>query len=546
MRIGKSYKQCRIEGSFDAIVIGSGIGGLTTAAVLSKHAGERVLVLERHYTAGGFTHAFYRPGYEWDVGVHYIGDVAPGRPTRAIFDDITDGALDWEDMGEVYDKIIVGDDEYDFVRGRRAWRKQMLEYFPGEEAAIDGYLERMRAVTQSAMPFFAEKVVPKALAAVGGGLMRRGFLKLARRKVYDVLRELTDNERLITVLTGQWGDYGMPPREASFAMQAFVASHYLHGAWYPVGGATRIAETIEPVIERGGGMVVTNADVEQILVEGGRAVGVRMADGRELRAPRIVSGAGLAVTVGRLLPDEVAMKRTIEKKMQAVPPSGSHLSLYVGLRHTAEELGLPRHNLWVYPGNDHDASVKAFVDDPDNAPLPVVFVSFPSAKDPDFQRRHPGNATIEVVTLAPYEWFSKWEQEHWKKRGPEYSAYKEQLTERLLEALYRHVPQVRGKVDHAELSTPLSTQRFAAHPHGEIYGLSHGPDRFDQRWLQPRTPVKGLFMTGADVLTAGVGGAMMSGVLTASVITGRNLLGTVTKGMRNATPTTAEAAPAPA
>ena len=78
-----SYKQLTLDPSWDAIVIGSGIGGLTAAALLSKHGGKRVLVLERHYTAGGYTHGFHRPGYEWDVGVHYIGDVQDDIVPRA-------------------------------------------------------------------------------------------------------------------------------------------------------------------------------------------------------------------------------------------------------------------------------------------------------------------------------------------------------------------------------------------------------------------------------------------------------------------------------
>ena len=74
-RIGRSYKQHPVSGTWDTIVVGSGLGGLATAGLLARHAGQRVLVLERHYTAGGFTHTFTRPGYEWDVGVHYVGDV---------------------------------------------------------------------------------------------------------------------------------------------------------------------------------------------------------------------------------------------------------------------------------------------------------------------------------------------------------------------------------------------------------------------------------------------------------------------------------------
>src|SRR5580704_12786760 len=108
-----SYKQLAlqqtIETQWDAIVIGSGIGGLATAALLSRYAGKKVLVLERHYTPGGYTHSFKRPGYSWDVGVHYIGQVQdPASPVRAVFDHLTGGQLQWQPMPEIYDRVVIG------------------------------------------------------------------------------------------------------------------------------------------------------------------------------------------------------------------------------------------------------------------------------------------------------------------------------------------------------------------------------------------------------------------------------------------------------
>ena len=161
------------------------------------------------------------------------------------------------------------------------------------------------------------------------------------------------------------------------------------------------------------------------------------------------------------------------------------------------------------------------------APLPVAYLSFPSAKDPDFARRFPGRATIEVIGLAPYAWFARWQDRPWKKRGDDYERLKQQLSARLLEVLHRECPAIAGKIDHVELSTPLSTRHFAGHPHGEIYGLAHTPARFAARQLRPHTPIGGLYLTGADICTAGVGGALMGGMLTASAITRRNLLAAV-------------------
>ncbi len=530
-RIGRSYKQQGIpqDTAWDAIVIGSGLGGLTAASMLARHANMRLLVLERHYTAGGFTHTFHRPGYEWDVGVHYVGDVhRPGSLMRRAFDHLTDGELAWADMGEVYDTIIIGDDHYQFVAGRERFRQRMHEYFPHPRhtAAIDRYLDRIRDTVRTSKRYFLEKALPPLLGRLSSPLLRAPALRESNRTVKQVMAEITDNPRLASVLTGQYGDYGLPPSQASWFMHALLVGHYLAGGAYPVGGSSRIAATMLPGIERAGGAVITSAEVQQILVTDGRAVGVRLASGEEVRAPRVISDAGLAITAGRLLPREVAARANLMPTIAGAPPSYSHLSLYVGLRHDAASLGLRTSNLWVYPHDDHDAACARFGRDPD-APLPLAYLSFPSAKDPDFARRHPGRATIEVVGLAPYEWFAPWADTPWKRRGQDYEAFKQKLADRMMDVLVRQCPQIAGKVDHAELSTPLSTTQFAAHPHGEIYGLSHTPARFAARHLRPHTPIAGLFLTGADICTAGVGGALMGGVLTATAITRRNLLSAI-------------------
>jgi all-trans-retinol 13,14-reductase len=196
--------------------------------------------------------------------------------------------------------------------------------------------------------------------------------------------------------------------------------------------------------------------------------------------------------------------------------------LYVGLKHSAEELRFTGTNLWVYPDTDHDGNVARFLKNPEGA-FPSVYISFPSAKDPSFQQRYPGRATIEVITLAASEWFEPWADTRWHRRSAEYEAFKARFAGRLIEQLYRHVPSTRGKVDYHELSTPLSTRHFSGHPHGEMYGLNPSPERFQMR-LRAATPVRGLFLTGQDLCTLGVVGALFGGVMAASAVLRRNLL----------------------
>jgi all-trans-retinol 13,14-reductase len=172
-----------------------------------------------------------------------------------------------------------------------------------------------------------------------------------------------------------------------------------------------------------------------------------------------------------------------------------------------------------------------FTGDP-SAPFPLMFISSPSAKDPDFERRHPGRATLEVVCPAPYDWFEKWEDSQWRRRGQDYDDLKQRLTERLRSSLEQHVPAVRGKLDMAELSTPLSTRHFMNYQRGEAYGVSATPDRFSLRCLTPHTAVRNLYLTGQDVCTLGVVGALMGGVVTASAALRRNLLSVISKPAR--------------
>ncbi|MGO9640789.1 MAG: phytoene desaturase family protein [Candidatus Acidiferrales bacterium] len=534
--VGSPYKTSDArEESWDAIVIGSGIGGLTAAALLARHAGKRVLVLERHYVAGGFTHSFHRPGYEWDVGVHYIGEVQQSSsPVRAMFDNLSEGRLEWNPMPEVYDRIRMGEKEYEFVAGLANFRERMKSYFPGDGAAVDCYIAAVLSCAKAMGRFFAEKAVPLAIARVVGSFLRAPFLRWARRTTAEVLAEITPNRELAGVLAGQWGNYGLPPSQSSFAVHATIAAHYFEGASYPIGGAARIAASIAPAIEKTGGKILVSAEVVEILLDRKRhASGVRMSDGREIRAGLVISDAGAANTYRRLLPNSAPGISEVLDELRPLAPSMAHVCLYVGLRQSAAELGLDGTNLWVHPGYNLDANCARSLDQHFSPPL--LFISFPSAKDPDFERRHPGRATIEVVAPVPYEWFRRWEHTRWKKRAPEYDVLKEAISGKLREELEKHVPAVSGKIDYAELSTPLSTRHFMNSECGEAYGFAATPARFQARCLTPRTPVRNLYLTGQDAAILGVTGAMFGGVLCASVILRRNLISAITKPVLAAT-----------
>jgi all-trans-retinol 13,14-reductase len=431
-------------------------------------------------------------------------------------------------MDPEYDRFYVGDKIYTAVAGRQEFRDNLVRQFPSEEDAIDRYMLLLKQVSGGMYAHSMERALKPWQKTLATPYLKWKKPAVLYRITYDVLSELTNDADLIATICGQWGDMGLPPKKSAFMVHAMIARHYLYGGFYPVGGSWKIADSIIPKIQKTGGEVFTYARVRQILVEDGVVTGVEIGDGHRISCARVISATGVATTFKNLLPKELVAGSGYGHQLPNVKPSMAHLGVYIGLQGTAKELGLPKTNFWIYPHNDYDAAVENFVNDR-NAPFPVVYVSFPSAKDPDYQNRHPGTSTIEIVAPAPYEWFEKWQGSTWGKRGDEYDSFKDDLGERLMRHLYEKLPQLEGKVDYSEVSTPQSTNWFSGYQQGELYGLEHTSDRLQQDWLGPRTRIPGLWLTGQDTLTCGVTGAMMAGMLTTMAMVGMRKMGPVMK-----------------
>jgi phytoene dehydrogenase-like protein len=499
--------------SWDAVVIGSGIGGLACAAALGK-AGRRVLVLEQHSVAGGLTQTFERDGHTWDVGVHYLGQMGPGGSARRVIDWLADGAIDFASLGPVYDTVrFPGGFEFQYARPEAALRQSLAEKFPASAREIDAFFDALAAAERAGRAVFAPRALPKAAGKLFALLRGAALRKWWDRTSAEVLGELVRDERLRSVLLAAWGDHGGHPASGSFGMQAVVMRHYLNGAFYPVGGAARFAAALVPTIERAGGSVRTDAQVVAVELEGGKVAGVRLAGNETIAARRVVSDAGALNTVTRLLPAELR-DSAWAREIRSFTPSFAHLQLYLGLEGDIAARGASASNYWLYETWD---TQQAMWRDPfEDAVPPMVFVTFASLKDPAQRdaRRH----SAEVVAFTSWEVFRQWEDTRYGERPPEYQAFKALIERRLLARFEREFPALAPLVRYRELSTPLSTAAFTGAYHGASYGLEVSPRRFRSRALAARTPVPGLFLAGQDVASPGVTGAMMGGVLAAAAI----------------------------
>jgi all-trans-retinol 13,14-reductase len=499
---------------YDAVVIGSGIGGLAAATILTKVAKKKVLVVEQHFELGGQTHEFKRKGkFSWDVGLHYIGKMDKESMPMKIFDFITNGTLKWNDLPYDFENFIYPDFQFKVPSNEGEFAQRLVDQFPMEAKAIRQYfLDIKKAVGWATLNMIID-LVPKFVAF---------FLKIFNSKNQNLALSITKDyldskfkdPKLKALLVSQWGDYGLPPGRSAFLQHSIIANHYLKGGMYPEGGAGSIAKGAQPIIEANGGKCMLNAEVNRVLVEDNKVIGVQIQHKRGdknveiVYAPIVISTTGAIHTYSRLLADFVP--NAIQEDIAKIKKGKSAVTLFIGLNQDPKNMGFKGENNWIYESYDHDLASTSTENLMQGKPL-ACYLSFPSLKNHSAKGH-----TAEIISFAEFDYFRKWEDTKWKKRGEDYDALKEIISEGLLNLVEKNYPGFKSMVEYKELSTPLTYIELAGRSNGEFYGIPGTPERYKLKWLGVKTPVKNFYIAGSDVFSLGITGAMMGGVAAAA------------------------------
>ena len=498
---------------YDVIVIGSGMGGMSTAAALSR-LGHAVLLLEQAEQIGGLTHTFSRDGFTWDVGIHYCGTFRPDQVAGKMLNWLSEGAVRFDSVGTIYDTLHFPDDfELAVGRPEEAFKMELKDRFPGHAEEVDTYFDALESAEQALHLATSERSMPEPFRSAHFWWNKEKIRRWCGRTTGEVLDEVISDPRLAAVLGAQWGTYGGAPMKASFGIHATIMRHYLDGAGYPFGGASAIAKGMVPVIESAGGSALAATPVREILIEDGKAVGVRTSSGEEFRAPAVVSAIGAGETVHRLLPQGVRDQEWAVEVAE-LKPSICHFEIYLGFEGDIARHGATRSNHWFYETWDTDRGIWSDLD----RPIPMMFASFPSLKDathdPGPSHRHTG----QFMVLADWSTVAEFAEGGAEQRPDDWVTLKESVEARMMALYAEKFPALAPLIVHHELGTPLATAKFTAHEKGAFYGIETSPRRILSEALSPRTPVPGLFLSGQDVMLPGIAGSMWGGVLCAAAV----------------------------
>ena len=480
------------EGEFDAVIIGSGLGGLSCAASFARQ-GFRPLVLEQHYVPGGYASTFKRPGgFVFDVSLHSTTVGQRNGVWNLIqgFPEIKD--VEFVSRSHLYRAIFP---DYDYRVPQRDLKKyiaMLIGFFPEEEQGIRGIFEDMEGLSRDINKY------SQAGGQIDMSRFPQDFPYLF--KSYNItwgalVDTRIENPKLKALISSLWGYYGLPPSRLACLYYALPTLSYIQGGgFYPIGTSQKISDAFVKFIEDKGGKVKLKSKVAKILVKDHVAYGVRTADGTEYKAKVVVSNANAYDTFLNMM-DEKEFLKDYVAKFEEYSVSLSSFQVFLGLKKDlVGELGIEDSEIFYAAGYDDDAYYKSMLEaDVENSGYGLMLYD-------NVYRGYSleGKNTVNILTLQGYSHWEKYEADYWKGNKKEYRAEKDRIADVLIQKVEKTVlPGLTEAIEIKEIGTPLTNVRYTGHYRGAIYGWDQTMNNTGPNRVPHSTPIENLYLAGA-------------------------------------------------
>jgi prolycopene isomerase len=473
---------------FGAVVIGSGIGGLATAAYLARH-GFRVDVLEKHNKPGGYATNFRRKGFTFEVSLHTM--TVNQNATYDIIKSL--GVLDRVKFNPLpeYHRVVAPDIDLTFpFADSEGYKARLKEIFPDETRAIDAMVDELTGVSDEI--YLLEKKAGKFLSFLFPLHFPRMW-KTRGKTLEELMSKHTENSDLITMVGMLWQYYGLPPsRVAGFFYAAGTGDYIKKGGFYPEGSSQAISNALVDFIRECGGEVHFGTNAERIIVENGIACGVEASGGIRLLDRTVVSNASPHHTFWELM-DPSLLPDYYTEQLSTWAASESSLTVWLGL---SEDITNRIHEaeIFLLSTLDTDADYAAcLASDPERAGFVInIYNNMASGFAPD------GKSAMSITFLCGYEPWRRFEDDYFSGRKTAYQAEKDRVARAVVERVERALlPGLSDIIEVMEVGTPLTNRRYTGNPGGAIYGYAMGTDNSFLNRNDSRTPIRNLYLASA-------------------------------------------------
>ncbi|HXS37629.1 MAG TPA: NAD(P)/FAD-dependent oxidoreductase [Flavipsychrobacter sp.] len=489
--------------TYDVVIAGSGLGGLLSAVFLAKE-GMKVCVLEKDKQIGGCLQTFSVQKKIFDSCVHYIGGLGEGHTLWSIFKyaGIADKLIlrAYDENG--FDRIALGDNEilYPQAIGANNFVEQLLPYFPKEKEALRGYIQLIQEVGDH-FPLYRLR---------NGDASEKALV--SSWEVTKTLQQITDNKLLQQVLAGNNLLYAGVAARTPFYIHALVLESYMHNAHKVMPGSSQIAKLLGQELQRHGGEVHRNTEVKKLVEENGIIAYAENNNGRRYYAKHFIANMHPAVLLS--ITDSNMLRPVYRNRINRLEQTISTFMLNAVLRPAS----VPFHNYNIYwNASDNVWDAVNYMKDQWPANYALFYTE---------DKNNPGYAeSISVLSYLHYSEFTKWEHtlnraNSEQDRGAEYNALKEQKAEKLLEKIYRRVPELKGNIIEQSTATPLSYRDYTGTPTGALYGILRDVNKPNETAIATRTKISNLFLTGQNVNMHGVLGVSITAIATCAELIG--------------------------